>query len=136
MINMDEAPGIAPKDKTQQQGQCRYCKQYRLVWAVPGSTQEELDRIAEEDCNCEEGEPARKQAYNKNTAYAWADKKWPDHGCMYWLMMAAVDAVTEHDVAKISIAEADGITKYDLRLDKEERLIINTRVTRTNKARF
>ncbi len=59
----EDAPGIAPEGKTQQQGQCRYCKQYMMVWAPSGTSQEELNKMAEEDCNCAEGEPARKQAY-------------------------------------------------------------------------
>ena len=62
-VGSDEAPGIPPEGKIQLQGQCRYCKQFMLVWAKEGTAQEELDRIAEESCNCPEGEPARQQAY-------------------------------------------------------------------------
>ena len=135
-IGNDEAPGIPPKGKVQLQGQCRYCKQYRMVWAPPGTDQNELDKIAEEDCNCEEGESARKQTYSKDTAYIWARNNWPDEGLMYNLMIAAIDAVTEYDVEKITIQAAGGITKYEMRLDKEDRLTINTKTTQTKKARF
>lgn len=131
----DHAPGIAPPEKIQQQGQCRYCKQYRMVWAKEGTPQDELDQIAEEECDCPEGEPARMQTYNKNTAYAWAKEKWPDEGAMYALMISAIDAVTEYDVEKINIA-VSGTTKYEMRLDKEERLIINEKFTETKKKRF
>lgn len=132
----DHAPGIAPPNKIQLQGQCRYCKQYRMVWAKEGTPQSELDSIAEEECTCEEGEPARKQTYNKNTAYKWAEENWPEKGSMYSLMLGAIDAVTEYDAEKITIQAAGGITKYDMRLDKEDRLTINTKTTQTKKARF
>lgn len=135
-IGNDEAPGIKPRGKEQQQGQCRYCKQYRMVWAPPGTDQCELDMIAEADCNCEEGEPARMQTYNKNTAYAWARENWPGEGSMYNLMIAAIDAVTEYDAEKITIQALGGITTYSMKLDKEDRLTINTRTTQTKKARF
>ena len=136
MVNMDEAPGIKPKGKEQQQGQCRYCGQYRLVWALPGTEQAVLNQIAEEDCNCEEGEPARKQTYNKNTAYKWAEEKWPEEGAMYNLMISGIDAVTEYDAESITIRASGGITTYSMKLDKEDRLVINEKTTQTKKARF
>lgn len=131
----DHAPGIAPKSRVQDQGQCRYCKQYRMVWAAPDTPQDELDAIAEQECDCSEGEAARMQTYNKNTAYAWAKDKWPDEGLMYSLMISAIDAVVEYDVEKIAIT-VSGTTKYDMRLDKEDRLIINEKFTETKKKRF
>lgn len=131
----DHAPGIAPPEKIQMQGQCRYCKQYRLVWALPGTSQEELNEIAEAECNCPEGESVRMRTYNRNTAYAWAESKWPKDSTMYYLMTSAIEAVTGFDIEKITI-NADGTTKYDMRLDKEERLIINEKRTETKKKRF
>ena len=106
-----------------------------MVWALPETEQNELDSIAESECHCPEGEPARVQTYNKNTAYAWARTKWPDESAMYYLMISAIDAVIEYDAEKIMI-NADGTTKYDMKLDKEGRLIINEKFTETKKKRF
>lgn len=43
-------------------GTCQFCQQQRIVYPLREETQEELDRMATEACQCERAQNARKQA--------------------------------------------------------------------------
>ncbi|MBQ7615660.1 MAG: hypothetical protein IJU77_11490 [Butyrivibrio sp.] len=103
----DHAPGIAPKGRVQGQGQCRYCKQYMLVWAPEGADQKMLNDIAEQSCQCEEGEEFRKQEYEKNHVQKKIEQYFPDESDMKDLVDGCADAVMSFVAKKITIVTND-----------------------------
>lgn len=49
-------------------GTCRFCGQVRMVRYAEGKTQEDLDRIATDECNCEGAQREQKAQYEENKA--------------------------------------------------------------------
>ena len=103
----DHAPGIEPKGRKQGQGQCRYCKQYMLVWAPEDADQAKLNEIAEQSCDCEEGEQYRQQLYEKNHIQKKIEQYFPDESNLKDLVDGCADAVMSFVAKKITIVTND-----------------------------
>ena len=131
-----------PKKILTKQAKCKYCNQMVIIQTLGDLTPEEETEIASEVCKCEEGEAARLQRYNRNTAYAWLDDQFKRDTYMYDLMQQSIDCVMEYTVERISIKQSDiiskdieRITNYTLKMTKSGRLEIsqNTQFKRKDK---
>lgn len=63
MENEENKPKLATL-----QGTCKFCKQIRVVKAREGTSQEDLDRIATDECSC----PMACKAFEEKTSYNMA----------------------------------------------------------------
>lgn len=60
-MKTEKPEGLEPGTMTETTGTCRYCNNLVAIKAYPDATEEECDRIASMECNCNEGKEAREK---------------------------------------------------------------------------
>lgn len=90
-------------------GTCRFCGQVRMIRYAEGKTQEDLDRIASDECNCEGAQREQKAQYEESKAKTAIRKvigqRFPDAAEV--LLKAAGPAAREK-IKSVSIGLGNG----------------------------
>ncbi len=110
-------------------GTCKWCGQTRTVMRVPvETTQEEMDKIASSECNCEGAEKEREVEYLISTAGASirkiVQKRSPDAAR---ILQAGAEAVARKYVKKITV-NVDGMLTASMYLSSGK-IIVESRKT-------
>lgn len=90
-------------------GTCRFCGQRRLVRYVGGLTQEELDKIATDECNCDGAIKERNIRYETSKARTAVEKvimpRYPEAGA---ILKEAADSTAHGLFHAVTIGLGDG----------------------------
>ena len=90
-------------------GTCRFCGQRRLVRYAGGLTQEELDKIATDECNCDGAIKERNIRYEASKARTAVEKvimpRYPEAGAV---LKEAVDSTAHGLFHAVTIGLGDG----------------------------
>lgn len=90
-------------------GTCRFCGQRKLVRYVGGLTQEELDKIATDECNCDGAIKERNIRYEASKARTAVEKvimpRYPEAGV---ILKEAVDSTAHGLFHAVTIGLGDG----------------------------
>ena len=90
-------------------GTCRFCGQRRLVRYAGGLTQEELDKIATDECNCDGAIKERNIRYEASKARTAVEKvimpRYPEAGV---ILKEAVDSTAHGLFHAVTIGLGDG----------------------------
>lgn len=90
-------------------GTCRFCGQRRLVRYAGGLTQEELDKIATDECNCDGAIKERNIRYEASKARTAVEKvimpRYPEAGAV---LKKAVDSTAHGLFHAVTIGLGDG----------------------------
>lgn len=90
-------------------GTCRFCGQRRLVRYAGGLTQEELDKIATDECNCDGAIKERNIRYEASKARTAVEKvimpRYPEAGV---ILKEAVDPTAHGLFHAVTIGLGDG----------------------------
>lgn len=84
-------------------GECRYCHAMRLIEQSEDLTQEELDRIASEECDCDGARLAQSKEESRRFAFEWAEGIFESKPEALTVIRAAILAVNEAVVSRVSM---------------------------------
>lgn len=90
-------------ERITRKGECRYCHNMRIVQAEEDLSQDELDRIASEECDCAGANLARKKEDSKRRAFEWAENIFNSKPEALALMKAAITAINEAVIGRMSM---------------------------------
>ena len=107
------------KEKVARKGECKYCRSMRIVNSEEELSQEELDRIASEECDCAGAKLARKKEESRRFAYEYADGLFESKPEARELMRAAITAVSEGTVNKATIKVGKNTYTITINSDSE-----------------
>ena len=91
------------KEMLARKGECKYCHSMRIVNSEEEMTQQDLDRIASEECDCEGANLARKKEESMTRAFEWVENIFKPKPEALSVMHAAIIAVSEAVIKRMSM---------------------------------
>ena len=110
-------------------GTCRYCGQMRIVNADIDSTEEELNELAVDDCDCEGAKIFRKRRNDADIAKATIDSLFGEtHPCTAAVLKECIPLVQDGRIKEINIKVTSRV-KAQLKKSKTDSTLVNKTVT-------
>lgn len=110
------------KEKIARKGECKYCHGMRIVNVEEDLPQEELDRIASEECDCTGAKFARKKEESKRFAFEYVEGVFESNPEALALMRAAIIAVSEDAIKRASMKVGKNTYTVSVNNDGEIRI--------------
>ena len=91
-------------------GCCIYCGQTKLITAGEGLTDDEVNKLAILECNCDEAQAVQKVEQKKTYAEANIKRLFAEDGESFTeMLLSMVDGLAKQNIKKISAVSAMGI---------------------------
>jgi len=129
---MPNAPAVRTVSK--HTGFCRFCNQARMFDAVDGLSGEDYNKIATQECDCNEAKTTRARRAKMEAAGLWAKNIFSQSGGQLQLMLCAIRATFDGSVDYVTIKIGKNTHKVDV--DGDGMIRIKTAYRDSNEETF
>lgn len=113
-----------PNELPKMMATCRFCGQTRLVQTVGDVSQDKLDEVATDQCDCSDAKVYHNRQQKIRRASEWADGYFENRPSIITLVKTAFQGVTNHDCEQVQIK--DGEWTHTIYLDSDGYLTVKS----------